>query len=168
MIYIIFFIEMISKSRYNYIGDKMKKYLCIISCLIIIFMTGCGKKNLGEESKYEVIENKVVISVKKDSLTKTGLTILMNNKTENKYNYGAVYHLEKKSGKKWYIVKPINEMTFTMMAYEILPGESKEIKFDWKYGYGELPKGKYRIVKTIYDLDNSDKEYNIAAEFRIK
>ena len=169
MIYIIFFIEMICKNRYNYIGDKMKKYLCILSCLIvIIFITGCGKKNLGEISKYKIDNDKVVISVKQDTLTKTGTTIIMENKTDDKFNYGAAFHLEKKSGRKWYIVKPVNEMAFTMMAYEILAGESKEIKIDWEYGYEELPKGKYRIVKTMYDLDNPDKEYNIAAEFRIK
>ena len=146
--------------------------LILLSILILVLVVGCGKKTKGKLSDYNITNDKVVISAKKGTVTKTGLTLVMENKTDEKFNYGAEYHLEKKYNKKWYIVEPKEEINFTLMAYEVEANQTKEIKFDWEYGYGELPKGKYRLVKYMYKLsdapiDNSKKTF-VAAEFSIK
>jgi hypothetical protein len=139
---------------------------------MITILSGCSKKPDGKVSTYTMTDDKVAISVKKDTITKKGLTLVMENKTGERFNYGAEYHLEKKYNKKWYIIEPKNKIIFTSMAYEVEAEQTKEIKFDWEYGYGELPKGKYRIVKYMYKLkdapiDESKKTF-VAAEFTIK
>ena len=151
---------------------KNKIVLFSIIVFMIAIITGCGKKPAGKVSDYKITKDKVLISAKKDTVTNTGLTLVMENKTDEKFNYGEEYHLEKKYKNKWYIVEPINDVIFTLMAYEVEPNQTKEIKFDWEYRYGNLTKGKYRLVKYMYKLkdapiDDSKKEA-IAAEFNIK
>ena len=153
----------------------MKRNKLFLLCLIVFMITilsGCSKKPDGKVSTYTMTDDKVAISVKKDTITKKGLTLVMENKTGERFNYGAEYHLEKKYNKKWYIIEPKNKIVFTSMAYEVEAEQTKEIKFDWEYGYGELPKGKYRIVKYMYKLkdapiDESKKTF-VASEFTIK
>ena len=151
---------------------KIRKIILILIVVLTLTITGCGKKTKGKLSNYVIDDSKISLSIKKDTLTKTGATIIMENKTDEKFNYGAVFHLEKKYNKKWYIVEPINEINFTVMPYEIGPKQTKEIKFDWEYGYGSLSKGKYRLVKYMYKLgsesiDETKKTY-VAAQFQIK
>jgi len=147
-------------------------FLLILIVFMISTLSGCGKKPTGKLSTYKVTNDKVAISVKKDTVTKKGLTLVMENKTDERFNYGAEYHLEKKYNKKWYIIEPKDKIIFTQMAYEVEPRQTKEIKFDWEYGYGELSKGKYRIVKYMYKLSDApiddSKRTFVAAEFTIK
>lgn len=158
-----------------YVGDNMKrKNILLLSILMFIFIIcGCTKKPDGKVSSYKIESDKVVISVKKDTLNKKSTTITMENKTDEKYNYGAEFHLEKKYGKKWYELKTITDEPFTIMPYEITANQKKEISIDWEYRYGSLSKGKYRIVKSIYQLNDTSsieevKKTYIAAEFTIK
>ena len=152
---------------------KRKK---IVSLSLIVFMvallSGCGKKPNGKISTYTMTNDKVAISVKKGTVTKKGLTLVMENKTDDRFNYGAEYHLEKKYNKKWYVIEPKDKIIFTSMAYEVEAKQTKEIKFDWEYGYGELSKGKYRLVKYMYKLKDApiddSKKIFVAAEFNIK
>ena len=149
-----------------------RKLLFSLIIFMLVLLVGCGKKPKGEVSEYKITNDKVVISVKKGTVTKKGLTLVMENKTDERFNYGEEYHLEKKHNKKWYIVDPINKVDFTLMAYEVEAKQTKEIKFDWEYRYGELSKGKYRLVKYMYKLsdapiDNSKKTF-VAATFDIK
>ena len=51
-----------------------------------------------------------------------------------------------------------------MIGYILKPDESKEIDIDWSYGYGKLPKGDYRIIKSVFSDNN---EIYISGEFTI-
>ena len=55
------------------------------------------------------------------------------------------------------------KMNLTLFWLVILkPDESKEIDIDWSYGYGKLPKGDYRIIKSVFSDNN---EIYISGEF---
>lgn len=153
----------------------MKKILRILICgIIILGIIGCtsskNDSNIGRESKTKITAyGDPALSVKEGTLTSTGATVLLKNNGDKNYTYGSPYKIEKKEDDKWYTVKTINEYLFTMPAYQLKSGETKELQLDWKIMYGELSAGNYRIVKDIsfeYEEGKYD-TYNIAAEFII-
>ena len=60
-------------------------------------------------------------------------------------------------------------MAFTLPAFELKPNEEKELEINWQVGYGQLKKGKYRIVKQFsYEKDKKYMSFNKYFEFEIK
>lgn len=62
-------------------------------------------------------------------------------------------------------------MAFISIAYTLKPLEEKLLTIDWKYHYGKLPPGQYRIIKSLFPnsdiLSNHSEEIYVAAEFVI-
>lgn len=113
-----------------------------------------------DESTYNAteIEN---ISISISNVSSTGATIIIKDTNKNPYTYGEWYKIEKQVNGKWYEVSPIIEnYGFNSLGY--LPDKNNEVKFviDWKWLYGEISKGRYRILKEV------GKKY-IAIEFDI-
>lgn len=91
-------------------------------------------------------------------------TITLHNKTDENYTYGEPYFIEVQKNDFWYKLRPKNELNFILIGYILKPDESKEIDIDWSYGYGKLPKGDYRIIKSVFSDNN---EIYISGEFTI-
>ena len=151
----------------------MKKvfYLLFLVSLGII-LTGCNKDNLnlGEKSNYDITEDQVIINIDKESITNTGIKITLVNKTENEYEYGSGFTIEYFKNNNWYLVTPKKETDYNMMSYSLEPNAEKVFEYNWKEIYGELPKGKYRVIKEL-DLrkeNNSFDKIIVAAEFIIE
>ena len=158
----------------------MKKELLCLALIGIFSFTllGCtneSKNNsvdIGEKSKYVLRNDLVNISVNEESLTNSKATFTLINYTDENYDYGEPYLIEYKKDTVWYVMPPINNMDFNMIAYILKPKESKEITVDWEYHYGKLSPGKYRLIKYVFresdiPIEESDKVY-IGAEFEIK
>lgn len=80
---------------------------------------------------------------------------------------GEAFYIEKMHGNKWIPVdtKPCIDYAFYMTAFRILKGGSFEHKTDWEWLYGELPAGKYRIIKEVMDFRKTadfDKQFYYA------
>ncbi|MBR3523968.1 MAG: hypothetical protein IKN87_04755 [Bacilli bacterium] len=114
----------------------------------------------------------VNIRVKNDTLTNVGATFILTNKsTTETYVYGNPYYLEIKENGNWHKLETINQLYFTLPAYNLTPGQSKEIDINWEYCYGKLKSGIYRLVKDVSrsgdePIDESKIKY-IYAEFEI-
>lgn len=85
---------------------------------------------------------------------------------------GEAFYIEKMHGNKWIPVdtKPCIDYAFYMTAFSIFKGGSFEHKTDWEWLYGELPAGKYRIIKEVMDFRKTadfDKQFYYAY-FEIK
>lgn len=113
-----------------------------------------------ENLKEQTID-KVSMAIKEDTLSKTGVTIVITD--ENKVKYSFVrdnYKLEKNIFGNFWIELPLKSDGYII---EPLGGHGAngitEMKIDWKERYGELKKGKYRIIMV------KDKLYT---EFNIK
>lgn len=153
----------------------MKKtiFIVLLCDIILIGLVGCtqseiGGNYIGEESTAEITTSSdVTLSIKEGTLTNTGATILLKNNGDKTYIYGNPYVLEIKKDGHWRHINVV--LNFTMPAYGINPGETKEIELNWKNGYGELAKGTYRIIKDIdYKKEDGNYEtFNIAVEFNI-
>ena len=102
-----------------------------------------------KESSYTPTEvENVSISISDISLT--GATITIKETNKKPYTYGEWYKIEKQINGKWLEVKTIvDNYGFNEIAY--IPHKNNVVKFviDWKWLYGELPLGSYRILKEV-------------------
>ena len=84
---------------------------------------------------------------------------LQNDDTAYWFEFGPGCGIEKYSRGKWSEQTPVNEGSSDVaMAYTVPPESSYEHTFNWEQRYGELSKGKYRLVvhMTIREADGSD------------
>ena len=67
---------------------------------------------------------------------------------------GAAYSLETTVDNEWQPVetKSGEPLVWNMIGYSIKKNDITEMKTDWKYAYGELKPGFYRLKKEIMDF----------------
>lgn len=109
-------------------------------------------------------ENGVQITVNKDSISNTGVEIIITNTGGDPGGWGESYSIEKKESNSWTKVIPISEVYFTAIGLES-PYYYLKNKINWEKFYGKLSPGIYRIVKDRY---SSGYKYYYSDEFEIK
>ena len=122
---------------------KMISFILVSICVVVLF-GGCSK-----ESPYQSTEVENV-SISISDISSTGATVIIKDLNEHPYVYGEWYRVEKEKNGEWYEVETVIEnYGFNSIGY--LAGENVEVKFtiDWEWLYGELPSGKYRILKEV-------------------
>lgn len=126
-----------------------------------------------EPTTYEIINNLdgVTMSVKEDTVSSKGLTVVLENNSNAQCIYSEDFLLEKKINDTWYQV-PISidgNYGFEGIGYDLNSGDNREWNVDWDWLYGILDAGEYRIVKEILDFRNTGDydKYYLAAEFSI-
>ena len=155
-------------------GGFMKKGLkitLIILVFLVIGLTGCNKKQddfIGEESTTEIVtDSDVSLSIKDGTLTNTGATIVLTNKSNKEYVYGEPYSIQIKKDGTWHVINV--QRIFQTPMFHLKNGETTEIELKWDANYGKLESGTYRIIKNIgYECEKDKFEYfSIAVEFNI-
>ena len=113
------------------------------------------------------------ITMSAKDVTAEGLTLVISQRGGSytgELEYGEPYSIERKNGDKWEPVKFLNdEVAWIDLAYDVESNSDKEEKLDWKWLYGTLPAGTYRIAKEFTDYrapGDSDTQMYYAA-FRI-
>ena len=79
--------------------------------------------------------------------------------------------IQKWENESWVLVKPFDENKETAVSYFAKEGEVSEFRIDFTEFYGELPKGKYRLVLGFVEPEESGKFKNIGyskIEFKIE
>ena len=122
------------------------------------------------KAELQNIDN-VYMTIKQDTLTTSGVTIIIDDKSEGKYLYGDEYRIDKYEN-EWKELSYIkSNIAWNLKAY--IPDKlgKLEFKLNWKDIYGELTPGRYRIVKKVL-IDNQQcgdncPKYYISTEFRI-
>jgi len=150
-----------------------RKILITLLCGVMIFsITGCvqnkNKFEIGEKSNIEIVEKEVTLSVKENTLTNTGVTLILKNDSNVDVQYGNPYEMEIKKDGEWYKINV--ELNFTLPAFTLKSKETKEIKLNWENSYGHLAKGKYRIIKGV-DIEKEDgtfESFYVSTEFNIE
>ncbi len=115
-------------------------------CLVVLF-GGCSNKSVFKATD---VEN---VSIKISDVSSTGATVIIKDTNDKPFDYGEWYKIEKEHDGEWHEVKTVIESYgFEDIAYLLDENsENKEMKFeiDWKWLYGELPSGTYRLLKEV-------------------
>lgn len=177
----------------------MKKYVYLFlhATISLVFLAGCGINNSNisavgtkntitqtsssqskdtidwKPTEFESVNNfdGVTMTVKEETVSPSKLVVLFKNSSTSKCIYGEFFNLEKKLNGKWYQV-PVaisGNYGFNSIGYNLPSGETMEFTVDWKWLYGSLDVGEYRIVKDILDFRATGDydTYYLTAEFSL-
>ena len=104
------------------------------------------------------------ITMNVKDITAEGLTLVISQHGGNytgELHYDEEYSIERKNGDKWEPLEYLDGAVWHDLAYIVEPNTDKEIKLDWKWLYGTLSAGEYRIAKEFTDFrgtGNYDKQ----------
>ena len=132
-----------------------------------------SKSNNATENKKEIYENNntnisvndkkiknVQIKIEEDTISSSGVSIIITDNNNEPYTWGENYTVQKKVKNEW---KTLNaNMNFNSNAYVLDKNNQLRQNINWINVYGNLPKGTYRIEKEA----DGDKFYS--NEFVIK
>lgn len=148
----------------------MKKLLGAAMVSVVLLLGGCSLEGsnvkLGEEFIGEVntLEG-ALLTVEEVNDSATGITYVIDNQSEKDLNYGQDYGLQKEKEGKWYPVEPKDPVAITLELLWIPAGNTDTHEISWEASYGKLPKGHYRIVKSLAD---DTQGYYLAGEFTVQ
>ncbi len=118
-----------------------------------------------EEKNIQGRYSQISLSIKDNTLTKAGATIIISDISEQENTYGEWFRIDKKTNGFWEELRPINDnYVFKDIAFKIGENHQLEMNTDWSELYGELEPGEYRLVKDFY---NNSHIY-LAVEFTIE
>ncbi|MBO5408680.1 MAG: hypothetical protein J6A61_04695 [Clostridia bacterium] len=100
------------------------------------------------------------ISCSVKNLTNQGMTFLIEQfggKYDGELQTSGWYQIFKQEDETWIPVetKPLINLVWNSVAYRIPKHDITEIEIQWKWLYGELPPGNYRLDKKIMDFRDS-------------
>ena len=122
------------------------------------------------------LNNIVNMYIKEGSLTKSGATVIIEEKEDYDITYGEEFWLEKydKETHNFEVLKNStgNNCAFNLPAYGSTPDKPLVLNQNWSCAHGELDKGLYKLVKTVFfesdiPVEESDSFY-IWVEFEIE
>ena len=116
--------------------------------------------------------NKFGIWLEVEDVSAEGMTLVITQRGGSytgELEYGEPYSIERKNGDKWEALEYLSGGTWNDLAYIVEANSDREEKLDWRWLYGTLPAGTYRIAKEFTDYrapGDSDTQMYYAA-FRI-
>ena len=117
---------------------------------------------------WNLSNNAISMMIKENTLTDSGMTVIIKNNSSQTYHYGMQYSLEKYENEEFITYEPKEPLSWTYMLYHINSNEEKEEIFDWSYGYGKLESGKYRLVRYFTSDDNMTSSANVSEKYYVE
>ena len=161
----------------------MKKYLIVAMALLALTpLMGCDMVKNMIPSKDATIGDKVERD-ENDTLdgaemifvasTSASLTVKMENNSDSTWQSGNMrdYRLEAEKDGEWYEVEQKGEFANTMELMIFAPGQTLTHTFEFSERYGNLPAGKYRVVKSFWANSTATSEaheFFLACEFDVE
>lgn len=127
---------------------------------------------IGEMSKYNVTNNKIMLEIKNDEMKDkkdADIKLIIKNMTKKTYEYEEDFYIEMEKDGKWYEVKWAEEPSVNLILHVIKGEETITTEIDGMFRKS-LTKGKYRIVKSFTE-ENAGEDTEIvysAVEFEVK
>lgn len=140
----------------------MRKKLCIAALAVMLIVTAAGcrshtdaeypwsitKSTMDEKSENEHI----VMQLADDTPAATGARFTLHNTGEQDISFGSEYAILIYVNDAWYDIE-IGDVDWTGELITVEAGGAYTAELDWSSVYGELPAGRYRIVKE-YNQEN--------------
>ena len=148
----------------------MKKIVIGLT-IVICLLTACSQKPNSEPTPFVTVNSLdgVTMSTISGTVTPTGLTVIIENRSSERFLYGQYFSVEKKIGDNWYEVPILEDAySFIDLGHNVAPLQSVEWVVDWEGYYGVLDNGEYRILKDFRNSKETDEIYHLAAEFIVQ
>ena len=125
------------------------------------------KENLltNEENNSD-LEN-VIMKVDSITIKPTSISIIIINNNDNEIGYGEEYKIQKNINGEWEYLDYLPNTVWNDIAYIIKANSQTTKKLNLENTYGELEKGTYRVIKTVF-FENGKKTDIYSTEFEIK
>ena len=112
------------------------------------------------------LEN-VIMKVDSTTIKPTSISIIITNNNDNDIGYGEEYKIQKNINGEWKYLDNLPNTSWNDIAY-IMKGNSETTKkLNFENTYGELGKGTYRIIKTMFSENGKNTDI-YSNEFEIK
>lgn len=121
------------------------------------------------DNVFELNEAKgVSMSIKEGTLTNSSATIIIKDISNKDHIYGNEYRIDKLENGTWKELDVIVEGNYgwTSIGYHVDKDNKLELNINWKWLYGELTEGTYRVVKST-SVPRENKEYYFSVEFKL-
>lgn len=110
----------------------------------------------------------VSMTIKDNTLTRIGATIVITDTSEKNNIYGEEYRIDKKENGMWneldVVVK--GNYGFNSIGYYVNENNQLEMNINWQWLYGKLNNGEYRLVKST-SVPLEDTRHYFSVEFII-
>lgn len=131
----------------------MNKKILMLLMPFIVLQNGCVENNNKNTSRSLQISSEQIVSieVKVKSFNSTKANFILFNNTDNEYIFGDKFELKRKNGEEWMGVSTVIEnYAFSDKGYILCKKGSLEFDVNWKWLYGKLDKGEYRLIKEFH------------------
>ncbi|MGN1081869.1 MAG: immunoglobulin-like domain-containing protein [Acutalibacteraceae bacterium] len=145
----------------------MKRLFALISVFVMLAaFSACKSAEFDIKSEYDNdIEESadILMTIKNGQIDDNGLTVRIDNRTENEISYGMEYVLEQKKEDGWYSYS--GEQYVNEIAALVQPRAFGELNVFWGK---PLDAGTYRVVKDIWEtVDGESVKHTLAVEFSV-
>ena len=112
-----------------------------------------------------------IFQKREDFLKKTRPSNQKDGNAKGELQTGAEFSIDKDVDGKWQPVatNPLIDYAWHMIAYQINKNDITELECEWKWLYGELEDGHYRLNKKVMDFvkEGEFEEKTYSVEFII-
>lgn len=155
----------------------MKKMtLMMVAILVILAISGChNQDNVISMTDYDLQAYEVnnyadaSMEIVDGSISNKGLTVALNYDGEDEGTTGTWFTIFYDDNNEWKEQPDIVEGDFAwaMIAYVVERNQTSEMQIGWAWLYGELPTGRYLIVKQFMNRRGPGDydQYYLACEF---
>ena len=132
----------------------MKKIISTFLLIVLIFtLTGCGiNAVIKSDAELNELED-VSMTIKEGTLNRDGATIIITDTSDDDNMYGESYRIDKKVNDTWeekdIVVK--GNYGWNSIGYRVDENDKLEMDINWKWLYGTLEDGEYRLVKNVLE-----------------
>ena len=124
------------------------------------------EKLLMNEENNSDLEN-VIMKVDSITIKPTSISIIIINNNDNEIGYDEEYKIQKNINGEWKYLDYLPNTSWNDIAYIIKANSQTTKKLNLENTYGELEKGIYRVIKTVF-FENGKKTDIYSTEFEIK
>lgn len=136
-----------------------RSVILLLICVLFLTGTGCSSDS-GREYPWSITKNSmdikndnanISIQLTDGSLTSAGTKLIICNNSESDISFGSEYSIQLSQNGAWYDID-VKNTDWTGELFTVGAGNECEVEINWASIYGELPVGKYRIVKEYSQL----------------
>ena len=125
------------------------------------------EENLSTNEENNSDLEKVIMKVDSITIKPTSISIIIINNNDNEIGYGEEYKIQKNINGEWEYLDYLPNTVWNDIAYIIKANSQTTKKLNLENTYGELEKGTYRVIKTVF-FENGKKTDIYSTEFEIK